>query len=386
MAVKTSRASLTSIGDHVVLEKIGSGGAGAVYKCRHRPTGRIVAVKLLAKELAEQPRLVRRFEQEFLAARSLDHPHIVRGLDFGIEGTTPYLVMEYVEGENLGDRIARCGRLPEAEAVRLICQVGSALQLAHQRKLIHRDVKPDNIVLTAGGDAKLTDLGLVKNAEADLNLTQTQSMLGTPNFMAPEQFQDAKRVDARCDVYSLGATLYMAVTGELPFRTRSHRNLMAILKKKLEDDLPPPRQLVPGLSQHTDLAIRRAMRARLEQRFATCQEFLDALTGASHPGERRQAVRHPANLDLSCQLLVRVKEKEWPARAVNVSARGVCLVLGRRFEPGTHLTVQVRTRDGDLARTLVLRVVRVSRQPPKEWTLGCVLTPPLNDPDLKDLL
>src|SRR5262249_34870638 len=137
--------------------------------------------------------------------------------DFGHEQGLPYLVMEFVEGETLGQRIEREGRLTEDEAIRVIAQVAQGLQKAHRLGLVHRDVKPDNILLTRDGQAKLTDLGLVKDADSDLNLTRTGRGLGTPIFMAPEQFRRAKDADARCDIYSLAATLYMMVTGTLPF-------------------------------------------------------------------------------------------------------------------------------------------------------------------------
>ena len=125
--------------------------------------------------------------------------------------------MEFVDGESLGQRIDREGRMPEDEAVRIIAQVCQGLHKAHKQGMIHRDIKPDNIMVTPQGEAKLTDLGLVKEVDAELNLTRTGRGLGTPHFMAPEQFRNAKNADARCDIYSLGATLYMMVTGELPF-------------------------------------------------------------------------------------------------------------------------------------------------------------------------
>src|SRR5262249_35113157 len=127
------------------------------------------------------------------------------------------LVMEFVNGESLGDRVERAGPLPEAEGIKFITQVALGLQKAHAQGLIHRDVKPDNILIDQNGQAKLTDLGLVKGTEADLNLTRTGRGLGTPHFMAPEQFRNAKHADVRCDVYSLGATLYQLVTGTIPF-------------------------------------------------------------------------------------------------------------------------------------------------------------------------
>jgi serine/threonine protein kinase len=267
-----------SVGNYDLIQKIADGGMGTVYKARHRTTGEIVAVKILPASMAANAVLVRRFEQEFKAASSLDHPNIVRALEYGQEGSTPYLVMEYVAGESLGQRIERIGRLPEGEAIKIIVQVAQGLHKAHKQGMVHRDVKPDNILLGPDGQAKLADLGLVKETETDLNLTKTGRGLGTPHFMAPEQFRNAKNADARCDIYSLAATLYMAVTGELPFRSLSP---LEAWMRKMGNDLPAPRQLNPGLSERVDWAIRRAMSAEPDQRPATCREFVEDLTGRS---------------------------------------------------------------------------------------------------------
>src|SRR5947209_5983823 len=174
--------------------------------------------------------------------------------------------MEFVEGESLGQRLEREGRIPEAEAIRLIAQVAQGLHRAHRQNLVHRDVKPDNILVTRDGTAKLADLGLVKETDADLNLTKTGRGLGTPHFMAPEQFRDAKNADPRCDIYSLGATLYQMVTGELPFRSNGP---LEAWMKKIQNELVQPRKLVPALSERVDWAIRRAMSADPEQRPTT---------------------------------------------------------------------------------------------------------------------
>jgi serine/threonine protein kinase len=186
--------------------------------------------------------------------------------------------MEYVEGESLGQRIEREGRVPEAEAIRIIAQVAQGLHKAHKQGMVHRDVKPDNILISPQGVAKIADMGLVKEAETDLNLTRTGRGLGTPHFMAPEQFRNAKNADARCDIYSLAATLYMAVTGELPFRSCSPLDAWM---KKVHNELPPPRQVAPDVSERVDWAIRRAMSADPEQRPASCREFVEDLTGRS---------------------------------------------------------------------------------------------------------
>jgi serine/threonine protein kinase len=278
MGLDTSRPTLQSVGDYDLVEKIAEGGMGTIYKGRHRQTGQTVAVKIVPPHMASNQVLLKRFEQEFRAASMLDHPNIVRALDYGHNGTTPYIVMEFVEGESLGQRIERDGKLPEIEAIRLIALAAQGLHKAHKMGLIHRDVKPDNIMVTPDGQAKLADLGLVKEAESDLNLTRTGRGLGTPHFMAPEQFRNAKNADIRCDIYSLGATLYMMVTGELPFKSCGPLDAWM---KKVHNEIQPPRKLVPALSERVEWAILRAMSADPNLRPSTCREFVEDLTGHS---------------------------------------------------------------------------------------------------------
>jgi serine/threonine protein kinase len=279
MGLDVSKAAMQSVGNYDLVEKIAEGGMGAIWKGRHRTTGETVAVKIMPAHMATNATLLKRFEQEFKAASRLDHPNIVRALDYGESDGKPYLVMEFVMGESLGQRIQREGRIPEAEAIRIIAQVAHGLHRAHKQNLVHRDVKPDNILVTPEGVAKLADLGLVKETETDLNLTKTGRGLGTPHFMAPEQFRNAKNADARCDIYSLGATLYQMVTGQLPFG-RSNGPLEAWMKK-VQNELPPPRQLVPDLSERIDWAIRRAMASNADHRPVSCREFVEDLTGHS---------------------------------------------------------------------------------------------------------
>jgi len=264
------------LGNYDLLYKIAEGGMGAVYKGRHRITGDIVAVKVIAANTAKNPVLLQRFEREFQAAKMLEHPNVVRGIEYCGTGPYPYLVMEFVEGESLGQKIDREGAMPEAEAVRMISQVCDGLQRAHKQGLVHRDVKPDNILLNREGVCKLTDLGLVKDTEDNLNLTKTGRGLGTPHFMAPEQFRDAKKVDARGDIYSLGATLYTMLTGEVPF---SNSNPLDCWMKKIRNEFPAPRQLNAAVSERVDWAVRRSMSADPDKRPSSCREFLEDLTG-----------------------------------------------------------------------------------------------------------
>jgi serine/threonine protein kinase len=273
-----SSLALQQLGSYDLLTKIAEGGMGAVYKGRHRDTGRLVAIKVIPAETVRSPLQIKRFEQEFKAASLIDHPNVVKALDYCGAGPTPFLVLEFVEGETLGQRVERDGPMPEAEALWVMGQVCEGLHRAHKQGLIHRDVKPDNIMVGPDGVVKLTDLGLVKDVEGEQNLTRTGRGLGTPHFMAPEQFRNAKNADVRCDVYSLGATLYMLVTGAVPF---SKTTPLDCWMKKIRNDFPEPREFTPTLSSRVNWAIGRAMSAKPEQRPASCREFMEDLTGVA---------------------------------------------------------------------------------------------------------
>jgi serine/threonine protein kinase len=276
MPVDNLSADMQTIGNYDLLDKIAEGGMGTVYRGKNRTTGDIVAVKIVPPHLLTNAVVVKRFEQEYNVARQIDHPNIVKAIDFGSDGDSRFLVMEFVEGESLGQKIEREGRMEEKAAIGIIMQIAEALQAAHKQGVIHRDVKPDNILITPGGVAKLTDLGLVKEIEADLNLTRTGRGLGTPHFMAPEQFRNAKKADARCDIYSLGATLYMMVTGELPFQSNGPLDAWM---KKINNEIEAPRKRNAALTERTDWAIRRAISPDPIHRPENCHEFIEDLIG-----------------------------------------------------------------------------------------------------------
>jgi serine/threonine protein kinase len=405
MASPATQETLRTVGRYEILEKIARGSMGAVYQAFDPTTRQHVAVKVAAPEMARDPVLLKRFEQEFRVASTLCHPSLVRALDFGQDGPNLYLVMELVEGEDLWERLRRVGRLPEAEAVAIIVQVADGVNLAHKHGIIHRDIKPDNILLTAGGQAKLTDLGLIKDLESDQNLTCANKGLGTPNFIAPEQFTDAKHAGVRCDIYGLAATLYMALTGEMPFQGRG---MASILKKKLQNDLIPPRQLVPALSERVDWVVRRSLQADPSRRHPSCPEFVAALredapqssvksTGkhASHVRlrgqERRAWVRYQCSLETSCNLHTSVHRDQielqdrWQATLQNLSVGGVGLILTRRFERGTMLTLELQGKE-EAPRYLEMKVARNERLGKGRWLLGCVFLEPLSKDELRKLL
>ena len=264
------------LGNYDILSRIAEGRMGTVYRAKNRNTGQIVAVKVINPATAKNPRLLQRFEREFLAAHTLNHPNVVKALDYSGAMPHPYIVMELVDGLSIDQHIEQHGAYPEAEAVRLIGQVCEGLQSAHKQGLIHRDVTPENIMTTRDGVAKLVDLGLVKEIESELNLTETGRGLGNPPYMAPEQFRNPKTVDLRADIYSLGATLYAMVTGVVPFDDSSPLDCWM---RKIRNEFPTPKELNPKLTERVDWAIHRAMSAEPQHRPASCREFLEDLTG-----------------------------------------------------------------------------------------------------------
>lgn len=278
MAANKSGSTPDTLGNYNLLEKIGEGSMGKVYKGRHWETQQLVAIKIISPNIARNPVLLKRFEQEFRIASKLDHPNIVKAIEYCATGETPFLVMEFVEGESVGHILDHSGRIPEENAVHITVQVSQGLHRAHRQGLIHRDIKPDNIMVMPDGKAKILDLGLAKEVDGTNELTRPGSGLGTPNFMAPEQFRNAKNASVRCDVYSLGATLYMMVTGQVPY---GEGDPVKILQRKLKNELLPPRQLVPSLSERIDWTIMRALSAAPEQRPASCREFAEDLIGRS---------------------------------------------------------------------------------------------------------
>jgi serine/threonine protein kinase len=390
---------VTTVGGYELLEKLGEGGMGAVYKARKQDTNELVALKMLFPEKTSNAIVLKRFEQEFLAASRMDHPHVVRVLDFGTSANFHYLVMELVEGPSLGQRIVKQGRLKEAEAVDYVLQVATGLQQIHEAGLIHRDIKPDNILLAPGEVAKLSDLGLVKILGDEVDLTRPNTGLGTPNYMAPEQFSDAKHADARCDIYSLGATLYTALTGQVPFRASSP---VGVFKKKQACQLAPARTLVPSLSEAVERTINRSLNLDPRNRHASCREFVAELTGKVSarsaqgekrkevppapvelppPGkERRAYIRYPSQMEGQCQPIACFKEDRWTTRIVNVSRNSLGLVVNRRFEIGTVLVVYPRKEEYP---PFLVRVTRLQSRPSRKWLLGCVFPNLLSDDEIK---
>jgi serine/threonine protein kinase len=260
-------------------ERIAAGGMGSVYRAVDETLGRQVAVKVLRRELAEDPTFLERFRREARAVAVVSHPGVAGVYDYGELGGQPFIVMELVEGETLAELIAARGRLPWPEAFAIGEQVARGLAAAGAHGLVHRDVKPANILLGADGRAKLTDFGIAKAATSD-TLTRTGMVLGSANYVAPEQAQGAD-VGPAADQYSLGCVLFEAVTGETPYRGS---NPVAIATQHVSAPVPDPREHRPDLPAAAAELIRKALAKEPERRFASAAAMADGLAATAGIG------------------------------------------------------------------------------------------------------
>jgi len=274
VAVQTGEASI--VAGYQMIAKLGEGGMGAVYKARHVETGQYVALKILPPSLATEG-LIKRFKREAEITARLDHEHIVGCVEFGQDPRRKcwFCALELIEGEDLGKLIKRKGRLDETEAVSITKQIASALEHAFTNGLVHRDVKPENIMVTPEGTAKLLDLGLARPARVEATrFTQSGMFVGSPYYASPEQAVGDRDIDIRSDVYSLGATLYHMVTGRPPFVGGA---IPLILQKHLTEQIEWPAEVNPDLSNAVCEVIAKMMAKDQADRYQTLAELMDHL-------------------------------------------------------------------------------------------------------------
>lgn len=273
-----------------VFELLGHGGMGDVYKAEHKLMNRLVALKLINQKLVQNSQAVERFRREVQSAAQLSHPNIVTAHDAEQAGDVHYLVMEYVEGTDLSELVKQSGPVPVDLACDYICQAAAGLQHAHQKGMVHRDIKPHNLMVTVEGQVKILDFGLATlaitdedsgtsfgNEEEDIEssrLTSIGAMMGTPDYISPEQAADAREADIRSDIYSLGATLYFLLTGHPPFAKEA---VMQKLAGHASSEPEPIETVRVDVPDELAVVLRRMMAKEPDARFGTPAEVADAL-------------------------------------------------------------------------------------------------------------
>ncbi len=296
-AYQNQAKGILNIPGYEVISKIGQGGMGSVYKARQISMDRPVALKILPPRLARDRQFVDRFLNEARAVARLRHENIILGIDAGEANGLYYFVMEYVEGETVQSILKREGRLDEKRALKIALQTTAALQHAFDNRMVHRDIKPSNILITRDSVAKLCDLGLAKvQHRGEAGMTQTGMAVGTPHYISPEQARGEMEVDIRSDIYSLGASLYHMVTGEVPF---TGPNAAVVMSKHVTTPPTPPREKNTSLSAAVNELILKCMSKHREHRYQTPAELTAELrklleTPAAPPSRRPEPSRHAA--------------------------------------------------------------------------------------------
>ncbi len=266
------------LGDYQIEECIGEGGMGVVYRARQLTLDRAVAIKILRKELCTEPENIDRFLREARAVAHLNHLNIIQIFDAGVADHIYFFVMEYVDGENLAQLIQKKGRLEELQSLQILQQAAEGLAFAHSMGIIHRDVKPENIMLTKNGITKVGDLGLAKwkPNEFDISLSASGMTLGTPYYISPEQIRGWKDIDDRADIYSLGMTLYHLLSGNPAFSKGSANEIMS---QHFSKEIPSLQLTVPYLSQPTLNLVTTMTAKKREKRFQKMSEVADTIAG-----------------------------------------------------------------------------------------------------------
>ena len=298
-SLKENKTAAHQIPGYKILGKLGAGAMAVVYKARQLSLNRIVAIKVLPKRFTENPEYVERFYKEGQAAGKLNHPNIVQAVDVGEAGGYHYFVMECVEGKTIYDDIAAGKLCPESVALDIAIQVAKALNHAHSVGLIHRDVKPKNIMITKDGLVKLADMGLARET-TDVELAESEKgkAYGTPYYIAPEQIRGQMDIDGRADIYGLGATLYHMLTGRVPFMASDPSEVM---RKHLRDELTPPDHINTSLSAGISEVIEVMMAKNKENRYTNCEELLEDLE-AVRAGEAPMRARTRFDVSVLQQL------------------------------------------------------------------------------------
>jgi serine/threonine protein kinase len=404
---------------YCLLYEVGRGGMGSVWVAEHMGLRSRVAVKLINPDLTSSPQAVRRFEQEARAAASIRSPHVVQVLDFGVDGGSPYIVMELLEGESLGSFLRENERMAPHQAWTVLDQVGRAMSRAHAQGFVHRDLKPDNIYLVDDEDkffVKVLDFGIAKaldHKSGGMSVhTNTGALLGTPHHMSPEQ-AESRRVDSRADLWSMGVIAFECVTGQLPFEGDS---LPALLRAICYDPIVVP-SAVAEVPAGFDAWFARSVSRDPEQRYQTAKELIEGLepvlgplaptdwfnaprktprtarrpeaalrleTFPGTPPERREEVRIPSSIPAGIN---RKRDVRHMALIHNASRGGALLVTRHPCQPDQELVLTIHIKSADQGEVVSARVVRVvpRNDPMWKYEVGVQFDTPLSDEMIREI-
>lgn len=296
------RRKIKVLDDFILVRKLGQGSMATVFKAKQISFERTVALKLLHKHVADNPKLLERFNREALTMGQLDHPNIVQGYGVGEAEGFQYFAMEYIRGESLQTWLSRIDRIGVGDAIHITIACARALGYAHQQGIVHRDIKPDNVLITRDGKVKVADMGMVKVMEAmdEMSLTQTGHAVGTPWYMPLEQARNAKLTDGRSDIYALGCMLYCMLTGMPPF---VGANIVEVIQAKTIGTFPTARSKNPEVPSKLDLIILKMTAKRPEDRYQTCEELVSNLESLNLANQELEFVssNESSNSDMSAQ-------------------------------------------------------------------------------------
>jgi serine/threonine protein kinase/tetratricopeptide (TPR) repeat protein len=332
-----------------ILKRLGEGGMGAVYKARDHELDRLVALKVIRPELAGHPDILRRFKQELILARQVTHKNVVRIFDLGSADGRKFITMDYIEGRDLKSILVERGKLPPAEVVPIFQQICRGLEAAHVEGVVHRDLKPQNVMVDEAGRVWLMDFGLARSMEL-AGLTRTGVLMGTPDYMSPEQAR-AEKVDARSDLFSLGIIVYEMLIGELPFQADT---LMAKLLQRVQQNATPVTQIDPSIPAALGAVVSKCLERDVAKRYQTIREILDDLS-ANVESTQTQS---PASTGAS----------ETGATSADLSNLSLsALGPGSQFGPRYRIDAEIgeggmgkvyKAYDSDLDRTVALKLIR----------------------------
>jgi serine/threonine-protein kinase len=274
MAIVGARSGKRAIKGYRLLEKVTSGAFGSIYKARQESMDRVVALKVLPRRLALNPRYVKNFMRETKLAAQLAHENIVYVLDAGQSAGLLYLAMDFIEGETLETQVHRSGPLAERKLIGVTWALAQALSHAHRTGILHRDIKPANVVMQSSKTPKLCDFGLAKSTAREALMEASGVIVGTPSYMAPEQILGEK-VDERSDIYGLGATLYFMITGKPPFP--AGKSFAEVYENQIVKSMLPPTNVNPDCPPQVDRLVRRMMQRDPARRFQSAVELVDTL-------------------------------------------------------------------------------------------------------------